>query len=504
MLMVNAQSEQQQLNSSLGNEGILKENSCFIFGAVIQQQNVKCYGGNTGLNPTLIFAFGSTGPYSYAWSPTATNFAQDSIDGAVNLTAGAYTVTITNALGCIGTVVVNITQPPKLTLTTSASTNDLCNGGNNGSATVLAGGGTPSYTYGWAPAVSTTHSASNLTAGVYIVTVTDSNSCKTRDTITITQPVAITTSASVAPTGCTANNGSVSVVASNGVTPYTYLWMPGGNTTTSVSGLGLGNYTCTVTDANGCHVNATTIVPDSTTLSTSLVNSTNVKCFGDNNGAATLNVTGGMGHQDTYLWAPTGGTTTSASGLSAGTYSFTATDSVGCKSLTLITITQPHQLRDSMTNIRNIACYGANTGRTTVGVSGGTSPFTYVWSTNATTATITGLAIGTYTVKVTDNNGCLDSASITLTQPATAVADSNHVTSISCFGGTANATVYPYGGVHPYTYAWAPGGNTTNSAVGLSAGTYVVTVRDSNKCRLRDTIIITQPPSFIIADDTLL
>jgi hypothetical protein len=139
-----------------------------------------------------------------------------------------------------------------------------------------------------------------------------------------------------------------------------------------------------------------------------------------------------------------------------------------------------------------------------VGVAGGTSPFTYAWSSGASTAALTGLTAGSYTVKVTDSNGCLDSANITLTQPATAVADSNKVTSISCYGYKANATVYAYGGVHPYTYAWAPGGNTTNSITGLAAGTYIVTIRDSNACRLRDTIVITQPPSFIVANDTLL
>ncbi|HEY4797964.1 MAG TPA: T9SS type A sorting domain-containing protein, partial [Bacteroidia bacterium] len=291
--------------------------------------------------------------------------------------------------------------------------------------------------------------------------------------------------------------------ASNGVLPYTYLWAPGGYTTNSISGLSAGSYTCTVTDSMGCKISNSSIVTDSTTLSASLVNSANVKCHGDNNGLAAFNVTGGIGPH-TYLWSPTGGTTTSAAALYAGTYSFTSTDSVGCRSLSIITISQPKVLHDSMTNVRNVACYGGTTGRATAGVTGGTQPYTYLWSTGGTTATLNGVAAGTYSVKVTDSNGCIDSTAITLTQPATAVGDSNHVSTITCYGGTASATVYAFGGVHPYTYSWAPGGNSTNSTTGLTPGTYVVTVRDSNNCRKRDTIIITQPASFIVGSDTML
>ena len=282
-LMVNAQSE----NPSLADKSNPEVNSCIIGGVVLQQQNVKCYGGTTGTAVIFASSFGSTGPYTFTWSPTVTNYALDSIDGALNLAAGTYTVSITNNHGCLaGTVHVTITQPPKLTLTTSSSTNEICNGGNNGSATVIAGGGVPSYSYSWTPTVSTTTSASNLTAGNYFITVTDSNKCTTTNTVIITQPVAITTSATVGSSSCNSSNGSVGVTASNGVTPYSYLWTPGGNTTDSISGVSVGSYTCTVTDAHGCKVNTTEIVTDSTTLSASLVNSVNEKCFGDNNGSA--------------------------------------------------------------------------------------------------------------------------------------------------------------------------------------------------------------------------
>ena len=156
-----------------------------------------------------------------------------------------------------------------------------------------------------------------------------------------------------------------------------------------------------------------------------------------------------------------------------------------------------------MTNVRNIACRGGLTGRATATMLGGTSPFTYLWSTGATTANINGVPAGTYSVSITDKNGCTDTGTITLTQPATALADSSSMTTIACYGGTANAAVYPYGGTGAYTYAWAPGGNTTSAAV-VSANTYIVSIRDANNCLLRDTLILTQPPSFVVAQDTSL
>lgn len=499
-LSIKAQSKDAFTNNLLANRTIPKTD--FVFAVIVQQKNVTCYGGNNGY--VVVYSLGGTRPYTYSWSPSVGNsIPLDTIDLAGGMTAGTYTCTISDATAATFHLTVTITQPPKLMLTTVSSVNEKCYGENIGSITVAANGGIPSYSYAWSPSGSTTTSANNLFAGNYIITVTDSNKCTAKDTVMITQPAAIATSATVIPSSCSTSNGSLSISASNGILPYSYLWTPGGYTTNSISGLSAGSYTCTVTDSLGCKVKSSSIVTDSTTLTASLVNSANVKCYGDNNGLAAFSVTGGLGH-DTYLWSPTGGTTTSAAGLYAGTYSFTATDSVGCKSLSIITILQPKLLHDSMTNIRNIACYGGTTGRVTVGVAGGTQPYSYVWSTGATTATLNGLTAGTFTVKVTDSHGCVDSSAISLTQPSAAVGDSNHVSNIACYGGTANATVYAFGGVHPYTYAWAPGGNTTNSASGLTPGTYVVTVRDSNNCRRRDTIVITQPPSFIIGNDTLL
>ncbi|HTA83895.1 MAG TPA: T9SS type A sorting domain-containing protein [Bacteroidia bacterium] len=478
------------------NAAVAGANFCTVFATVLRQTNNNCYGQANG--NVVIYALGGTSPYTYSWSPSVgSNFALDTVELAGGMAAGSYTCTVTDANSCSYSLTVTITSPPQLTLATTTSTNDICNGAATGSAMVTAGGGTPSYTYAWKPAVSTTTSASNLSAGNYVVTVTDSLKCTAKDTVKITQPVPIATTTAVVLSSCKATNGMASVSASAGVAPYTYSWSPGGQTKDTATNLGPASYTCTVTDANGCHVAATAIVSDSSTLKAVMTNEANEKCYGEAIGLASFSVSGGTGLTDTYSWSPSGSTTTAASGLVAGTYTFTVTDSVGCQAVSTVNITQPNALRDSMANVRQVLCYGAATGRTTAGVTGGTTPYTYAWSTGATTSNLTNVAAGSYTVVVTDANGCKDSTNITLTQPATAVADSNQLATIKCYGGSATATAFAYGGVKPYTYAWSGGStNTTNTAT-LTAGTYIVTIRDSNKCRLRDTIVVNQPPTFI-------
>jgi hypothetical protein len=485
-----------------------KTTFCLLFGAVLTQTNEKCFGQANGFVIVAPIPGTGTKPYTYTWSPTVTNFSADTADAAFGLAAGSYTVTITDSNGCSTNVTVNITQPPPITATNTAQVNNLCNGGTSGSVVVNATGGTPfkappPYRYAWNPNVSTTDSGKNLAAGTYIITITDTNRCTGKDTVTITQPAPMIITSKITSSSCSGSNGTATVmVDSGGTSPYSYFWSTGA-TTDTIMGLAVGSYTCNILDSNFCIDSIAVIVTDSTTLAVSLINSANEKCYGNSVGLADYTVKGGKG-PDTYSWAPSGGTNTIASGLTAGTYTFTAIDSVGCQAIGTVTITQPAMITDSMTNVRNVPCFGGANGRVTVGVNGGTSPYTYTWSTGATTSNITGAA-GTYSVLVTDANGCMDSASVNLTQPATAVADSNMVVNLTCYdGNNGSAYVTAYGGTHPYTYAWSAGGSTTDSATGLAAGTYIVTIRDSNRCRLRDTITVTQPLSFIVANDTTM
>ncbi len=162
--------------------------------------------------------------------------------------------TVTDNNGCTATASVTITQPTLLTATMGAPTNDKCNGGNTGSATVTGGGGTPGYTYNWTPNGGAGATGTGLTAGTYTATVTDANGCTATASVTITQPTPVTATIGVVTNvSCNGgNNGSATVTAGGGTPGYTYAWTPIGGNTTTGTGFSAGTYTVTITDANGC------------------------------------------------------------------------------------------------------------------------------------------------------------------------------------------------------------------------------------------------------------
>ena len=431
---------------------------------------------------------GGVGPYSYAWSPSGGTGAT-----ATGLAAGIYTVIYTDANGCTGTATVNVPNAGSPTATITATVNVSCFGGNNGSATVAASGGTGPYTYAWTPTGGTGTTGTALIAGPYTVTVTDANGCSTTATVTITQPPALTSSASSSPVLCFGGTtGSATVTASGGVLPYTYVWSPSGGTGATATGLGAGVYTCVSTDANGCTTTATTTVTQPTAV-TATTTSTAVLCFGGNTGAASVTASGGTGAY-TYLWSPSGGTGANATGLTAGPYTCLITDANGCTYTASVTVTQPTALA-ATTSFTQSTCGNAN-GSASVTASGGTGAYTYLWSpSGGTGANATGLNAGPYTCLITDANGCTLTASVTVPNAGSPTATIIAVTNVSCFGGNnGSATVSASGGTSPYTYAWTPTGGNALTGVSLIAGPYTVTVTDANGCSVTATVTITEPP----------
>ncbi|WP_374759626.1 beta strand repeat-containing protein, partial [Emticicia aquatica] len=210
---------------------------------------VSCYGGNNGR--ATVAASGGQTPYTYLWSNGATTATVN------NFTVGTYSVTVTDSRGCYATATVTITQPTKLTAS-AVGVNVKCYGGNDGSATVTANGGTTAYSYAWSPSGGTGATANNLTAGTYTVTVTDANACTATATVTITQPSRLTASAVGVNVKCYGgNDGSATVTANGGTTAYSYAWSPSGGTSATANNLVAGTYTVTVTDANACTATAT-------------------------------------------------------------------------------------------------------------------------------------------------------------------------------------------------------------------------------------------------------
>lgn len=456
--------------------------------ATISKTNVSCNGGNNG-TATIVVSGGST-PYTYSWSPSGGTNATASVLGV-----GVYNVTVTDGEGTQITRSATITQPPVLNAT-PAFTNVACNGGSNGVAAVTATGGAGGYTYLWNTGA-TTAAITGLIAGTYSVTVTDANSCtKTVSNIQVTQPSALSASSAVTNVSCNGgSNGVASVTATGGAGGYTYLWNTGASTA-AITGRPAGTYSVTVTDANSCTITLNNITITQPPVLDGTTSTTAASCFGGSNGTATVTATGGTGGGSyTYSWSPSGGTAATATGLTAGTYSVTITDGNACtKTITGITVGQPAAALNGTPAVTNVACNGGSNGVASITATGGTSPYTYLWNTGATTSSITGLLAGSYSVTITDANACSRTISnIMVSQPSVLNALPS-VTNVACNGGAnGTASVTPSGGVVGYSYLWNTGA-TTQTITGLTAGTYSVTVTDANACTKVVNINVTQPP----------
>jgi gliding motility-associated-like protein len=460
--------------------------------------NIACNGSSTGA--ATVNASGGTSPYTFSWSPSGGTAAT-----ASGLSAGTYTVTITDSHGCTRTSTITLTQAPLLTSTLSAQTNVNCFSNATGSATITTSGGTPPYTFSWNTSpIQTTAIATSLSAGTYTCTIKDANNCSNLVSVTITQPSAALTANISSQTNvlCRGNaTGSATITATGGTAGYTYLWSPSGGTAATASSLAAGSYNVTVTDSKGCTKTvAVTITQPASNLSASISSQTNVLCFGNNSGAATVSATGGTPGY-TYLWSPSGGTAATASGLIAGTYSCVVKDQNNCSFTAVAVITQPiAALTVTVPTHTNVLCFGNATGVANSNVTGGTLPFTYLWSpTGGTAASASGLTAGTYTVTVRDGNNCTGTASVVITQPVSAISASlSSQTNVLCFGTSIGAaTVSATGGTGSYTYTWTPSGGTAATASSLTAGTYTCTVKDANNCTTTVTATITQPATLL-------
>lgn len=462
--------------------------SAALSASVTSSQNVFCYSGTNGTIDLTVS--GGTLPYSYNWSNGANS--QD-ING---LAAGSYTVTITDINGCSFTQFATISQPSAaLSTSSTVSQNVSCFGGSNASITLSANGGTAPYYYNWSNG-STTQNINNIPSGIYNVTVTDANGCTSVQSKTVTQPIAaLSATASVSQNvSCFfGNNGAVNLTVNGGTSPYSYAWN-NGSTAQNINGLSAGTYAVIVTDINGCTVNQSqSITQPAAGLAASTIVTQHVSCFAGANGSVNLYVSGGT-IPYSYSWS-NGVTTQDLINLASGTYTVTITDANGCTYLQNAIITQPSATLSASTNVtQNVSCNAGANGAVNLTVNGGTAPYSFQWSNGAATEDISNLAAGTYSVTISDANGCVYSQSATITQPIAALSASSAVTgNISCFSGNnGSIDLSVNGGTAPYSYNWNTGANSQDLA-GLSAGTYSVIISDANGCTTDNSATITQP-----------
>jgi gliding motility-associated-like protein len=442
--------------------------------SIIATTNIKCYGWDSG-SATVGVNRGTT-PYTYSWSPSA-----QTTQTANNLASGTYTVTINDAGGCITSTTVTITQPPALKLTASAFA--VTCGGCNGSATVIPSGGTTGYSYMWSNAA-TAANITGLCAGNYSVVVTDKNGCIHDSTgLVVGAGSSMAITKTITPAVCGKANGSATISVTGGVTPYTYSWS-NGSTITSISNVSSGTYCVTVTDFNACTDSACIIMSNSATDTVSICGITNATCFGDNNGSLVCCLKGGTG-PFTYSWAPSGGASSTASALAAGIYTISVTDASGCLATATATVTEPAQVVTTPGPPITM-CIGQNA-TITATVVGGTAPYNYTWNTGCTTSscTVSPVVNTTYTVNVTDINGCTSlpvDAIVNVNPPLSVKASPNKS---MCPGASVNLTATGSGGDGTYTYTWAPAASLSCTACQntvaspATATTYTVTINDA-------------------------
>ncbi|MBK7853800.1 MAG: SprB repeat-containing protein [Bacteroidetes bacterium] len=252
------------------------------------------------------------------------------------------------------------------------------------------------------------------------------------------------------------NNASVDLTVAGGTPPYSYNWSNGASSE-DINNLAAGTYTVSITDANGCTLtSAATITQPQAALSGNITQTAPILCHGGNDASIDLVVTGGTSPYS-YNWS-NGETTEDLSNIPAGTYNVTITDQNGCTFSASVTITQPSgSLTPTISSTGNVGCYGNSTGSVTLTITGGTQPYQFIWNNGATTQSLSNVAAGSYTVTVTDANGCTNTATANVQQPSGALSASPSFNTVNC--DTLNSVDIisnPFGGSPHTILAGAP------------------------------------------------
>lgn len=463
--------------------------------------NALCKGSNTG--SIVVAGAGGVGGYTYslnggAFQPSAT---------FTGLTAGTYTITVKDANGCTDSELTTITEPTLVTGSITSQTNVDCNGNSTGAVEVTGAGGVGPYMYSLnsgafqnAPGIFT-----GLAAGNYTITVRDANLCTANVNVVVTQPAVLSLALGAkTDVACNGNaTGSITVIGSGGTSPYQYNIGSGFQASGTFSGLTAATYNIIVRDAQNCSTNINVTINQPALLTASITSQTNVNCFGNATGSVTVNGTGGTG---TYLFAIDGvtfGGSGSFSGLTAGNYNVTVRDQANCSVIVPITITEPTALSGSLVNSTDALCNGSSSGTAEIIGSGGTAPYQYSINGGGlfvASGLFTGLAAGSYTVIVRDNNQCTFSVPFTINQPTALSAGITAQTNVDCNGNsTGSVTITATGGTGAYSFNIGGGFQSSGTFTGIAAGTYSVVVRDANFCTTSVPVTITQPPVLTIS-----
>ena len=480
--------------------------------------------------------------YTYLWSTTNGSGLNSNSQDQTGLTAGTYNVKVTDSNGCFKTLSFELREPLELDFSSTLSNFNgfqiSCFGANDGSIDITPSGGSGSYTYNWSTnnGIGLTQGQQNqsgLGPGNYTLNITDSNGNQTTGQFVLTQPNEVIIAQSSMSNynnfevSCFGgSDGQINITPSGGTGVYSYTWSTSNGSGLQTnqknqSGLSVGTYTVVVKDENDCSVSKTFTLTSPSALNLTATkkdfNGFNISCNGASDGEIDITVSGGYLASNiayTYSWSTNNGSGLTSNsedqtGLTAGTYTITATDTNGCSITQNIEITEPDPLSITETisdyNGFQISEAGENDGSIDITISGGTSNYSYQWSTNngsglnLNSEDQTGLTAGTYTVTATDTNGCQITKEYTLNEPKELIIAIDHNAngnSVLCYGdATASIKIdVTQESVSPYDYSIS--GTTylnqqynetalninasTYSFINLPAGQYTVTVVDAN------------------------
>lgn len=455
--------------------------------------DVSCNGGGDG--SFFANAAGSFSPFTY--SIDGVSFA--SSNAATGLSAGNYTYYVKDSNGCLDSIDFAITEPVVLSATITSTTDVTCNGDGDGQLMINAAGGTTPYTYSVDGANFVSDALfTGLLGGSYIVTVKDANDCLVTESVTLNESDALVlTQDAINNVSCSGEtDGTISVSTVGGITPFEYSINNGSfDVISSFSNLAAGNYTVVVRDANICTASTTVTVTEPMLLSTTSTGTNTTTCLATD-GVVEVTPTGGTSPYSYQLDGGVSQTSNTFSGLGAGLYSVTISDANGCKVEIDQLIDDPVTSTVTTTQT-NVSCNGLLDGSVSLTVTGGTTPILYSLdggTTSQSESTFSGLGAGSYSITVTEDSGCRQTVSITITEPAE-VFGVLTLSDPTCFGtDSGSITVTASGGTGTYEYS-LDGTNfqSENEFTVLTAGSYTITIKDGNGCLTTNTGVLEDP-----------
>jgi len=455
--------------------------------------DVTCFDSINGSITSIVS--GGTTPYYYQWNTSSEIILADTTNNPQSLGADTYSLVLTDTNNCMLNQDIVVTQPDSIALSIEI-TDVLCKNDLTGEIDLTVSGGTPNYNYLWSNG-SVTQDLTGVSADNYEVFVTDANGCENNLTGKITQPDSVLSiKISKEDVLCHGEaTGAAMADVSGGVNPYTILWS-NGEITNDIDTLLAGTYTITVVDMNGCIANSGTIINEPINPISFGVSVVDASCFNFSNGEISVLPIGGT-EPFTLVYGDTLNNTFnnlvnsySINGLHAGTYYTRIIDDLGCEYEELITVGEPDSLMVSGV-VTDALCYGSADGIVDLTVTGGTTPYSYLWSNSTTYQNLTGASFGWYSVEVTDVQNCLTKEVFFIDQPDDIVISSTIFQTTCRDNEDGSITVYVEGGTPDYDYLWS-NNEVTETIYNLAPGTYTIEVMDEHGCIKNDTFILNQ------------